>query len=136
LSEKTEKMNREKQADRDERLAAVLAEFTAERQPETEFEPTEPPSETCYSGEELSALIDKRVSEENAEKMRAHIRGCAHCRSQCMNIAVLKMGAMHNDGGVAKKMSGSCLGVVTVLGMVMVAAILFFSHKFINTLFQ
>ncbi len=129
-------MTRENQAGRDERLAAVLAEFIAEQQPETEFEPTEPPTEACYSGEELSALIDKRVSEENAAKMHAHIRGCAHCRSQCMNIAVLKMGAMHNGGGVVKKMSGSSLGVVVVLGMAMVAAILFFSHKFINTLFQ
>ena len=133
---KNRKMKREKQAGRDERLAAVLAEFTAEQQPETEFEPTEPPTEECYSGEELSALIDKRVSEENAAKMRAHIRGCTHCRSQCMNIAVLKMGTMHSGGGIAKKMNGSCLGVVTVLGMGMMAVILFFSHKFINTLFQ
>ncbi|MBM9519451.1 zf-HC2 domain-containing protein [Desulforhopalus vacuolatus] len=129
-------MTTEKQADRDERLAAVLAEFIAERQPETEFEPTEPPTEECYSREELSALIDKRVSEENAAKMRVHIRGCAHCRNQCMNIAVLKMGAMHSGGGIAKRVNGSCLGVVTVLGMAMVAAIVFFSHKFINTLFQ
>lgn len=129
-------MTTKKQTGRDQRLAAVLAEFTAEQQPETDFEPTELPTEACYGGEELSALIDKRVSEENAAKMRAHIRGCPHCRSQCMNIAALKMGAMHSGGGIVKRMSGSYLGVMTVLGMGMVAAILFFSHKFINTLFQ
>lgn len=87
--------------------------------------------EGCYSGEELSKLVDGECCDDKVQEIRDHIEDCPYCRSHCMTIASLKMGAAR--AGVSPAKSGwyryGCLLLVFFLTAAAIVAVNVFYLK-------
>ncbi len=56
-----------------------------------------PGADGCYSGEQLTALVDRVLPPAEEEVIRRHLKECESCREQCMKIASLKMGSLRTE---------------------------------------